>query len=422
MNIAIFTDTFLPKIDGIAVSLKQFISRLSAKGHNFIVFCPAYSENDTIFFNENTRIIRFKSYSLPSYPDVKIVLPSKKKILEEVKGFNVDIIHIQSPGILGQYGVVAAKKLNLPLAGTYHTMISEQGTYISPYRLLKIDKLVDLIKSGKKVKKKLKKIERKKKKTIGKKIIQKLVDSVYEKSDLIITPSNLIRETLIKEGVQTRIRVISNGLDLSYFSASPRQIQTSPYRLLHVGRISYEKNIEVVLKAFKLINEKFSGSTLDIFGDGPALASLKKEARQLSIDNVVVFHGFVEHSMLNEVYRRFDLFLTASTMETQGLVVLEAISSALPCIGVDAFALPELIEHDHNGIIVEPFDHEQMGRAAIDLLQDPERYHRFSENCLRVAARHDLNSCSEYLESTYQELIKDHQKQENRKKKSKKNV
>ena len=406
MNIVIFTDTFLPKIDGVGISVDHFSRILAGRGHKFMILCPRYDSNDFMRIGDNIEIQRFKNAPLPSYPEIKVVLPSRKKVRRAMTDFKPDLVHIQSPGLLGQYGVLAARMYGVPHIGTYHTLISEQDTYISLYRLLKMDSLLNYFKSEKKIKPRLDKIEvGKKEKTIKKRIILKLCNSLYETGRLIISPSHLIKKELESNGVTTPIEVISNGMDLTRFTGTVRQANIDAPRFLHVGRISYEKNCEVVLKAFALILQKKPGATLDIMGDGPALTSLKIEAKQLGIIDKVNFTGFVQRETLPEKYPQYDVFMTASTMETQGLVVLEAISCGVPCVGVDSFALPELIRHGENGFIVEPFDHINMAARAMELLENPETYKKFSSAGLDLSREHELERCADKLERVYKSVV-----------------
>ena len=268
-----------------------------------------------------------------------------------------------------------------------------------------MDALLGFFTSDKKVKKNLDKIERKKEKSLKKTIILKLCNGLYETGRLVITPSHVIKQELLNEGVTTQIEVVSNGMDLTRFKADARQAPGNPPRLLHVGRISYEKNCDVVLKAFALVLKQMPAATLDIYGDGPALTSLKIHATQLGIADSVVFHGFVDRESLPGIYPRYDLFLTASTMETQGLVVLEAAACGLPCIGVDAFALPELIQHNRNGYIVEAFDHISLAEKTLALLGDHETYRRFSKQSLEIAQDHEVHKCADRLEAVYRMVV-----------------
>ena len=408
MNIVIFTDAFLPKIDGVGISIDGFCRILSARGHNFVICAPQYGKKDNEIESEENgiRIIRFKNVALPSYPDVKIALPSRKNIKKAMETFPADLIHIQTPGLMGRYGVRVAKTRDLPLIGTYHTLVSEQDMYVSAYRLLKLDKILERFRSRKKIKNRLKKIERKDSGALRKKIIKKLCYRLYESCDLILSPSRRIKEELRKDGIANRIQVLSNGMDFSLFRNRARVLHNpSAPAFLHVGRISHEKNCEIVLKAFALIREKLPRATLSIVGDGPALTSMKIEAALLAPGDSVAFSGFIPHENLPEIYRQHDIYLTASAMETQGLTTLEALGCALPAVGVDAFALPELIVHGKSGFIVQPFDHIAMAARALEILETPGLYERLSRGALEVAGKHELGACADRLEKIYADLI-----------------
>lgn len=401
MNIVIFTDTYLPKIDGVAISVDQFTRILSEKGHKFVICAPEYGEETEAWNAEGIEVIRFKSAPLPSYPDIKVALPSQKRLYRAMVEFKPDLVHIQTPGLLGHYGVAAARLYGIPLIGTYHTLVNEQDTYLSLYRLLKVDQLVNYFRSTSKQNVRLDRIERKPARSIKKHVILRITNSLYQAGKLIISPSEMIKKELENSGVKRPIYVVSNGMDLDRFSGTEKHRQDRPLKLLHVGRISYEKNCHILLKAFALLKEEFPDAKLDIIGDGPALASLKIEAAQLGIEKSMQFPGFIPHEKLPEVYPEYDIFLTASTMETQGLVVLEAIASGLPCVGVDAYALPELIQNERNGFIVEPFNHIALARKVLEIWNDPELYRRFSIESLVIAGSHDLRMSAEKLESVY---------------------
>jgi len=406
MNIVIFTDTFLPKIDGVAVSVENFSRILAGRGHNFVICCPRYGKDDITELGENIKIVRFANFPLPSYPDIKVVLPSLKKLREAMTAYPADLVHIQSPGLMGQYGMLAARYYNVPLIGTYHTLVSEQTTYLNPARLLRVDRLMDYYRK----KRKNGPVETaprvKTKQTRTERIVQRITNWFYEKDMLIISPSHRIKETLREQGVKTPIEVVSNGMDLAVFKGGIKLGPSAKPKLLHVGRISFEKNCDVVLRAFTLIAKKLPGATLDIVGDGPALPSLKSLAASLGVGEKVAFTGFVPRAELPARYLQYDLFITASTMETQGLVVLEAIASGLPCVGVDAYALPELIRHGENGFLARPFDHEEICRHVLSILGDPSLYRMFSARGLQIASEHEINRCALKLERVYESCLR----------------
>ncbi len=404
MKIAIFTDAFLPKIDGISISIDHLVRILGARGHEFIIFCPRYGENDFYQIDDHTEIIRFRNFPLPSYPDVKVVLPNRKKIKKTMKEFAPDIVHIHTPGLIGKYGTKLAVKYGVPMVSTYHTLVTEMAMYISPYRLLKVDRLFNLMKSKKKISRNLDKVVRTRKRALRKKFIKKVVNSMYEKADVIVSPSHLIEKTLREQKIKAPIAVISNGMDLHNFKGVEKKEISSPPRLLHVGRISFEKNVEILLRALKKIHQEFPGTTLDIIGDGPAISSLKIETRQLQLEDYVSFLGYWPHENLPEVYPKYDLFITASTMETQGLVVLEAIASGLPVVGVDSYALPELIHHEKNGFIAPPFDAVKIAEYSVAILKNESLARKFSQASIEIASHHDLDYTTSLMEDLYKKI------------------
>ncbi|EQA37033.1 glycosyltransferase, group 1 family protein [Leptospira inadai serovar Lyme str. 10] len=402
MKILYFSDTFLPKVDGVAISMRNFAELLAERGHEFLICCPKYGDGDFDRMGDRIRIERFRSGYLPSYPDIKVVLPSPAKIKRIIKEFQPDLVHIHTPGLLGLYGINATERYGIPSIGTYHTLMSEQDMYLSLYRLLKLDKL--FMKVGKLNKrlriKDLIKFEKFDRFNIRKKIILKITNNLYDRCDLIISPSHLIKKQLEEFGIKKPVAVISNGLDLSEFKGQPKKLEGSP-KLLHVGRISYEKNCDVIINSFKLIKDSLPDASLTIVGDGPALASLKLQSEKLGIEKSVFFKGFIDRKDLPKEYPNYDLFLTASTMETQGLVILESIACGLPAVGVDSFAIPELIHNAKNGYIAKPFDVKDIAEKSVKILKDPELFAAFSIESIRIAQSHEIKACVDRMEDVY---------------------
>ena len=406
LRVLIFSDSYLPKIDGIGISTDRFTRLLAKEGHEFVVVCPRYSKDDFEKVGKRIQIIRLPNRSLPSYPDVRLVLPKYRKLKKMIKEFKPHLIHFQTPGILGTVAGFLARKYKIPLVGTYHTMMNELGEYISPYRLLKLDRLVQKILQGTKLSKLSDhKVAHKKQKSLTNKLIYKITNSVYEQGKLIISPSILIKQELEKQKVKVPVVVVSNGMDLKKFSGKPRKLSKKP-KLLHVGRIGFEKNADVLVRSFVEVKKKIPEATFSIVGDGPALASVKELAIALKIDSSIDFPGFIRPEQLPEVYENHDFFWTASAMETQGLVALEASACGLPSVGVDAYALPELIIHGNNGFIAPPFDHLKIARYAVSILTDAKLYKKFSANAIQVAARHDVKKSAKKLLKVYEKVIK----------------
>ncbi|MCS6971472.1 MAG: glycosyltransferase [Turneriella sp.] len=405
MRVAIFTDSFFPKVDGVGVSVQNFCERLEERGHEFIICCPRYGENDTERIGRNIRVERFKSIPVPSYEEMRLIVPGRKKLHRVIREFQPQLIHIQTPGFLGQYGVLAAKIYSIPVIGTYHTMMSEVGMYVNPLRLLKLDKLLQRVRRRKKIASKLHKITRKKP-SLGGKLLYQLANRLYEKCQLVITPSELIKKELLSKGFKKPITVVSNGIDLQFFRGEKRIFPEDEPRLLHVGRLALEKNPEEVVRAFALIKDKIPRARMTIVGDGPLLVELKRDASALGIADSITFTGYLPRQKLPQIYAEHDLFITASAMETQGLVALEAVAMGLPAVGTNAYALPELIQDGRNGFCVTPHDVPALAEAALRILQNKEFYERASLESLAIAKEHSHERSTDKLERIYLEAIR----------------
>lgn len=407
MRVLYFSDTFLPKTDGVAVSIKNFSELLALRGHEFLICAPKYGDGDFDRMTDQIQVVRFRCGYLPSYPDIKVVLPSPGKIKKIIEDFKPDLIHIHTPGLLGLYAINAAERFGIPTIGTYHTLMAEQEMYVSFYRLFKLDKLFFKVNKFKKKLniEELDKIVKFDNFNIRKKIILKICNDIYNRCDLVISPSHLIKLQLIEYGITKPITVVSNGMDLKRFKGVPKTLKGEAPKFLHVGRISYEKNCDVVISAFHIIKEKYPQATLTIIGEGPAIPSLQRQAEHLGILDSVEFKGFIPNAVLHEEYPKYDIFLTASTMETQGLVVLEAIACGLPAVGVDAFALPELIKHGQNGFIAKSFDHKGIAEGALEIVKNPDLYSKFSKQSIHIASGHEMEKCVDLMEEVYSKVI-----------------
>ena len=378
MHIAVFSDTFYPQINGVVTSITNSSRYLANRGHKVMLFVPKSKGN--IELGKNIYVEPIKSLGFPTYEDYKIALPQTIKCLRKINQFKPDIIHLHSPFSLGILGVMCAKTFSLPLVGTYHTLFPEFLKYL-PIPVLRENRF-------------------------AKGMTWRYTNFVYNKCDVVTTPSQMMKKELKKHGVHSPIKVISNGVDLSIFHKVTSVKATKKFKLkngyiIHFGRISYEKNIEVVLRSFKTVIKFHPSYDLIIAGKGPALGNLRKEAKRLGINKNVKFTGFVRENELVELLSSANAFATASTIETQGLALLEAMACALPVVGVDKMAIPELIQNGKNGFLVEPGDYRKMGLCLLKLTGNSKSRTRMGENSLVVAKKHCLENAVSELETLY---------------------
>ena len=401
MRIAYFTDGYLPGVNGVSYVVDTH-ARLLAENNQVEIFAPAYgwwNRNET---GKNLKIFRYKSFPWPMYKDVHLAVPNIWKMMEEVNRFSPDVIHIHTPFSMGLSGILIAKLKKIPLVGTYHTLFSEVLVYVSPKKML--DKYLAAIEkamTGVGVNIELRNLRGNG--TGGEKLQQKMawniVNKIYGYCDAVICPTEAIKKELVKRRFNKKLWVISYGIDRKVFKPNGKLVKEKI--ILHSGRLAFEKNVDVVLKAFKLVTEKIPDSRLVIAGDGPANKSLKELARNLGLGKKVTWLGMVPRQRLPQIYQRAALFVTASTMETLGMVVLEALACGVPVVGVNKYALRDLILEDENGLIAEPGKPKALAAAMIKVLKDERLREKFSTGAIRSVQNHELDKTKKQLESLY---------------------
>jgi len=408
MRIAHFSDTFLPEVNGVSFALQGFI-REQEKKHLVRVYAPAYAKGKLIEKMGKVEVSRYYSVPLPMYKFAQFTAPDLLDIFKSVNEFDPDIIHFHTPATLGVVGILIAKIMRVPLVGTYHTLFSELVEYVSVRKLLEkylaaIDKVaagmgldLGLLRNGEQVKED---------ETGAQKITWSVVNRIYKYGDMIVCPSAAIMRELVKRNISKgKLVEVPNGLELAKYV--PKNNYRLTNRLLHVGRLGYEKNVDVVIKAFaRLVRAKgLEKMQLVIAGDGPAKKELEKLAGDLAIKHRVKFLGMVRRDKLPRMYREADIFVTASDMETQGLVVLEAMASGLPIMAVDKYAMCDLVAEGVNGFKVSPGDETGMAKKIMELLNNEKMREELGKKSREMSLDYGLPEVAQKLDRVYQSLI-----------------
>jgi len=323
MKIAMFTDTYHPQFNGVVTSIDFFVNELR-KEHEVHIFCP----HTPGFENKDKFVHMFKSIEFKRYPGYRIGLPAS---LINFDFSDFDIIHLQTPATMGLAGLAIGKNNKIPIVGTFHTLIPEYSDYITKAKIAK---------------------------EVTKKVLWKFVKHFYNSCDAVIAPSNPIKKDLEKHGVIKKIYVIPTGIYLDKtakevikksktYLRKKYKIPKNEKIILHVGRITKEKNIELILKAISKIDDV----KLIITSEGPYKTHLEKMVKELKIEKKVVFTGFLSRKKLYEYYRLSDAFVIASKTETQGLVLLEATMFKLPILSLDAPVVGDFVRENNAGIV-----------------------------------------------------------------------
>ena len=384
VRVAYITDTYLPETNGIVTAIVRHSRGLAARGHEVCVFCPRYDGDvgDADSAAPGIRIVRFRSRSAASNPETRVSLPWFPYLTRRLKQFGPDLVHAHTPLPIGVSGVLAARRLGVPLVQTYHSYVPGFLQYAGLTRLLGLD--------------------RKPRRVRDSAFAWWLTRLLYNRSDLVLAPSRTLCDVLVDRGITAPVRHQDNGIDLAEFP--PRSDWILQRRVMHCGRLGYEKSAEVVVDAFALFAQTRPGWELHLLGEGPAEEHLRARIEQAGIGERVRFDGFVDRARLAEAYRDADVYATASTIETQGIVVLESMASGTPVVGVDALAVPEMARNGRNGIIVAPNDAAAMAEAFARLADDDALREQLGHACIEDVRAHDLSGALDGLERTYREL------------------
>ena len=342
MNIAIFTDTFTPQINGIVTSINIFRKELTNMGHNVYVVAPKVNG----YCDKTDNIFRYFSMSYMFQPQYKIAFPYSLTAAK-LSDLKLDIIHAQTPFSMGLLALYLAKKRQVPLVYTHHTFFDGYVHYV-PF---------------------------------NRKLLQKLSvlgsRTYCNHCTLVVTPSQPIKGLLVEYGVTEKIVVLPTGIDLESFTNNKlnnntRQrygISKSTKLLLYTGRIGKEKNLDFLLKSFRIIANRVSDVHLMLVGDGPLKHELIGLANELEIASKLTFAGYLPRAEVIDCYVSADLFVFSSMTETQGLVLLEAMAAGTPVVAVDALGVSTSIKNGEGGYLCEPSE-EMFANKVCELLSN----------------------------------------------------
>ncbi len=356
MRIAYINDTYFPAMNGVIVAVEN-MTKLMAETHRVKLYVPAYAMKNYSVVEQGVTIERYSSVPVPIYSEFQIVMLDFFKFTESLDEFDPDIVHIHSPGVMGIAGLTWAKRRHKPVVATYHAFIAETLVYLSPYRLIPGANILDKGRSGMG-------------EGLSKQLAWRMLNPFFNQFDMVLAPSRSAGIEAVKHGLKVPIKVLSNGMNVAMFPMKKDFKKTR--KIIHVGRLGYEKNIDMVIKAFDLLVKKHPEYRLIIVGDGPARKDLMNMTFEMGISEKVIFTGLKKRQDMSAIYRSGELFVTASGMETQGLVILEAMLSGLPVVGFDKYAVPDLVQNNKTGYVVPMGKWQMLAQKMEVILENPE--------------------------------------------------
>jgi len=345
MRIALFTDTYLPTVDGVVTSILTARKGLKENGHEVLVFAPeckdSPKEADTVYCKSR----KFKMY--PGY-NIASFLPRELKIL---KDFDPDVIHTHGVAGMGLKSLWYSKDLKVPTVLTFHTMVTDAVDHYSPLNLR-----ADFIK----------------------RLLKLYLKAIIQRYTAVIVPALSILPEIEEIAPKMKhVEVVPTGVDCDRFSpdvdgsmVKEKWDLNDNEIILHVGRMAEEKRLDVVIGALPFVKKGFPKVKLLLVGDGPAVPKYKQLVHDKGLDRDVIFAGFVNENELPQYYACCDLFATASKFETQGLVILEALASGKPVVGANYRAIPEYVVENETGFLFEADNIESCAGATVKCLNN----------------------------------------------------
>lgn len=380
MRIAIFTDTFLPQINGVTNTLNRMIKYLENNGIDYLVFAPGDLSKDI----SGDNIYRFLSFNFFLYPECKVAIPNYNKIKAKLEQFKPDLIHIVTPFNIGLAGLKFGKDESIPVVASYHTNFSQ---YLSYYKIKFIDKA-----------------------------LWRYFAWFHNQCFMNFCPSNDTRQDLINHGIKN-IAIWGRGIDYDLYSPQKRNQKLRDElgigdrkAILYVGRISPEKDLDILIKSIESINNSIYKKDVCfvITGDGPMM----NDIRNLKIDNIILT-GYKKGEELSSIYASCDIFAFPSTTETYGNVILEAMSSGLPVIAPYSGGLTENLYDGYNSLCCRPRVPEDMTAAIIKLAENESLRQRLSRQAREYVRSKSWDSIFSKLVSDYCYVLQNFNKKTN---------
>jgi len=371
MRVALFTDTFLPQINGVTNTLTKLIEYYKAANIEYLIFAPDnYTE-----LNQRFNVEKFISIRFLLYPECRLSFPNIFRLKNSLLQFKPDIIHIMTEFNMGVAGLTYGKKLGIPTVSNYTTNFTQ---YLRYYNLDMFEKAS-----------------------------WNYMRWFHNQNDMTLCPSMETRKLLREEGIQNT-GIFSRGVDSNLFNEKLRSIElrkqlgiNDSIVLLYVGRVAMEKDIDVLLKGYTEIYSQYNDRvSLIITGDGPELARCKR-----SFPKNTIFTGFKKGAELAGIYASCDIFVFPSPTETFGNVVLEAMASGLPVIAANAGGVKDTVKDRINGLLFNPGDASQLSNLISEIIENVDIKNDLRENSRKTVLERSWKSIFDGLVDTYEEII-----------------
>ncbi len=369
LRVALITETFLPKVDGVVTRLVATLHALERLGHEVLVLAPPGAPGSSA----GARVVAASGLPFPWYPEHTIALPSAR-LGREIDRFRPDVVHVVNPVLFGTWGAFVARRRRLPLLASFHT----DPKVVRDLSLGWIERPLEV-----------------------------LDREVHNLAHVNLATSPQMVELARDLGIR-RVRLWPKAVDADRFHPRHRSDgmrerlgggKPDLPLVVYAGRVSFEKRVDVLANAAKLLREE---ARFAVVGDGPALDWLKAEVEGTG----TVFTGFLDGDELAAAYASGDAFAFPSDSETLGFAALEAMAAGVPVVAARAGGIPHIVDDHETGLLVEPGSAEALAAALRRVIGDEALGQRLARAGRREAERWSWTASAERLVEFYRQAIR----------------
>ncbi len=388
MKIGIFTDVYYPDINGVVTSIRMLENEMKKRGHEVYIFSPSKheaKENENLYMLKSIPLVVAKEFNF------RIATFYSRSLAKEIKDLNLDIIHTQTEFSLALFGKIISRKYGIPFIHTYHTMWEDYMHYVNP------------IKNSRGI--------------YSKRFARTFSKNFMRKAECVVVPSKKTQKYLkYKCKVKNKpIYVVPTGIDITPFNPSNFTkeqkdklksnlgISENEKIILFLGRLGEEKSIDKIVDIMPDVFSKIGNAKFLIVGDGPAKIPLEKQVEDLNIQNKVIFTGSVPWDDVPLYYSISDVFVNASSTETQGLTFIEAMASGTPVVAKYAPNIAEFIHNNENGILVK--NNNDFSKSIISILTNNQLKSKIVKNAYITASQNSSHVFGDKLIEIYNNVI-----------------
>ncbi len=381
MNIAIFTNNYLPNPYGVSGSIESFRKQFEKMGHTVYVFAPKTKG----YVDENPNVFRYPSVDIKYKISFPLAIPFSPRVDRILEKLDIDIIHSQHPNLLGWAAMKWAKKKKVPLVFTWHTLYDQYAHFAPPF--------------------------------IPKKFAQwwtiRNAVRYANEVDQVVVPTQSVKKIIQHWGVKNaNIAAIQTGVEEYQYQKPDRKIYRQKFSvvddeiaLVSVSRLTAEKNVQFLFEAVCPILKKQAKMKFLMNGSGHEQEAVEKIAQKHGVVEKIFFESTVSKQDIKDFYAAGDIFVYASKSETQGMVISEALYSGLPVVAVAATGVKDMVTNQVDGILIKE-NIDAFERAVMRLVNDKVLRERYSANAKKIAReKYTSTACAGKMMKLYKEVI-----------------